>query len=143
MDNVHDELRAWARTVLDSEDLERALILIDRQEQAGETRIRPDSEIPTSWNRCLMDLHDEPNHLPRIESVWLFISQDKDGEGVCAAPMGALGMVPLIAADPARLASMMGFARQLAGMTGKTIRLIRMTAREEIEVIQPSEPRQG
>jgi hypothetical protein len=102
---------------------------------------RPDFEIPTFWNRCLMDLHDEPNHLPRIESVWLFISQDEGGEGVCAAPMGQYGMMPLIAADPARLASMVGFARQLASMTGKTIRLIRLTAREELEVIAPSEPR--
>jgi transglutaminase-like putative cysteine protease len=43
----------------------------------------------------------------RIDKVWLFVSVDETGEGVCAAPLlGPCSLVSLIAADKARLESL-------------------------------------
>lgn len=52
-------------------------------------------------------IDDRDNHL-KIESIWAFVSVDDDGnEGVCAAQlMGPGSLMPLIAADPARLDSL-------------------------------------
>jgi hypothetical protein len=78
------------------------------------------------------------NEQLRIDEVYLFVSIDETGEGVCAAPlMGPDSLVPLIAADEARLKSLVPVARQLAKMTGGKIKLIKFTAREEIMEITP------
>lgn len=82
-------------------------------------------------------IHNPPNNLPRIDSVWAAVSVDEHGEGLCAV-MTPGGWVPLIAADEARLKDIREWAKQLArtrAYTGKTIRLIRLTTREELEVI--------
>lgn len=85
-----------------------------------------------------MTMHDPGNYLPRIDSLWAVLSVDAGGEGLCAAPL-APGMlsVPLIAADEARLESILLIAREIAKRTGKTVRVVRFHAREEIEVIAP------
>jgi hypothetical protein len=80
---------------------------------------------------------DPGNYLERIEHVWAFLSVDDGGEGVCAAPMGGLGMVPLIAADEARLESLKPIAAHIAKMFGKPVRLVKFTTREEVEVFEP------
>ena len=80
-----------------------------------------------------------PNHLLRIDSCYLFISSDEQGEGLCAAPMPNFpGLMPLIAADPAWLRQLMALAQELATLTGKTIRLIKLTQREQLAVIEPA-----
>ena len=86
-------------------------------------------------------IFDNPkNYIPRIESIWAIVSVDPvDGnEGVVAAPLQA-GMlsVPLIAADKARLDSILPLARAIAGASGTKLKLVRFHAREEIEVIEP------
>jgi hypothetical protein len=79
-----------------------------------------------------------PNYLLRIDQVWVFVSVDDDGnEGVCAAPMLGMGVVPLIAADEARLASLLPVAQRIATMSGKTVKLVKLSTREELQVIQP------
>jgi predicted pyridoxine 5'-phosphate oxidase superfamily flavin-nucleotide-binding protein len=88
-----------------------------------------------------MIIHNPGNHLLRIDALWAFISVDKDGhEGVIAAPLGNMGTVPLVAADEARLQSLMPIARQICDALGTTVRLIKLTTREEIAVLNP---RQG
>jgi len=79
-----------------------------------------------------------PNTLPRIDSIWAYVSVDADGnEGVCAAPIGHGGMcMPLIAVDEARLSSITPIAEALARITGMTIKLVRFTAREELRNIK-------
>jgi hypothetical protein len=79
-----------------------------------------------------------PNQQLRIDGVYLFVSVDETGEGVCAAPlMGPGSLVPLIAADEARLKSLIPVARNLAKITSLKIKLIKFTAREEIMDITP------
>jgi hypothetical protein len=75
--------------------------------------------------------------LERIDHIWAFVSFDAGGEGVCAAPMGGLGMVPLIAADERRIEALKPMAAHIAKVSGKPVRLVKFTTREEIEVYQP------
>lgn len=78
-----------------------------------------------------------PNAMPRIGSIWAYLSVDASGnEGVCAAPlMGPGSLVPMIAADQARLASLTPIAEQIAEFTGMTITLVEFTARVEHRAI--------
>jgi hypothetical protein len=79
-----------------------------------------------------------PNEQLRIDEVWLFISVDETGEGVCGAPLlGAGSLVPLIAADEARLKSLIPVARQLARDSGRQIKLIKLSQRTELMTIAP------
>jgi hypothetical protein len=82
------------------------------------------------------------NTMPRIESVYAFLSVDaEDGnEGVVGAPMGALGCVPLIAADEQRLEQLRQIAQAISNRSKAQIRLVKFTKREEIGFIQPVSP---
>lgn len=84
-----------------------------------------------------------PNQQLRIDEVWMFISVDETGEGVCAAPlMGPDSMVPLIAADEARLKSMIPIAWAIARESGKQIKLIKLSQRTELMTFDPNETAQ-
>jgi hypothetical protein len=79
-----------------------------------------------------------PNEQLRIDEVWLFISVDQTGEGVCAGPlMGPGTLVPLIAADKARMESLIPVARQIAQASGKPVKLIKFSTRSEVMTIGP------
>jgi hypothetical protein len=80
---------------------------------------------------------DPGNYLGRIEVIWAALSVDAGGEGVCAAPMGGLGSVPLIAADRARLDSIMPMAKRIADIFGKPVRIAKFTKREDVQILQP------
>jgi hypothetical protein len=84
-------------------------------------------------------IHNPPNKL-HIDAIWVFVSSDKDGnEGVIAIETAA-GMMPLIAADEDRLKSLRPIAKQVAAgraATGKEVKLIKFTMREELETITP------
>ncbi|MCP3471445.1 hypothetical protein NLM33_18890 [Bradyrhizobium sp. CCGUVB1N3] len=84
------------------------------------------------------EVHSPPNELRRIDAVWAFISSDETGEGLCAAPlMGPGTLIPLIAADEERLKLCLPWARWIAAMSGKTIKLIKLSQRAEIMEIGP------
>ena len=81
-------------------------------------------------------LHKPKNTLLRIDAIYAFVSVDEDGnEGVCAMPLPGLGPVPMIAADAARLKSLIPMAEKLAKLSGIKIRLIKLTTRKEIREI--------
>ena len=82
-------------------------------------------------------LHQPKNTMPRIETIWAFVSVDpEDGkEGVCAARFGGM-MLPLIAADPVRLEILREIAEQLVQDSGMTIRLAKFTCREDVETLE-------
>jgi hypothetical protein len=83
-------------------------------------------------------VHSPPNEQLRIDEVWMFVSIDETGEGVCAAPlMGPDSLVPLIAADTKRLQQLIPWAREIARATGKTIKLLKFTTRSEEMEITP------
>jgi hypothetical protein len=79
------------------------------------------------------------NTMPRIDAIWAFLSVDeKDGnEGVTAATIGN-HLVPLIAADEKRLASLRPIAQNMAERFGMKIRLVKFHVREVIEEYGPS-----
>jgi hypothetical protein len=82
-------------------------------------------------------IHAPPND-QKIEHVWMVISSDEEGEGVCAAPLfGSGSLVPLIAADEERLESILPIAKILARESGKTIKLIKFSVREDVMEITP------
>jgi len=83
-------------------------------------------------------LHQPKNTMPRIEALFAFLSVDEDdgNEGVVAAPMGG-ALMPLIAADEARLEGIRPIAQKLANLAKMKIRLVRFTNREEIGFVQP------
>jgi hypothetical protein len=69
------------------------------------------------------------NHLPRIDEV----SVDEGGDGVMSVQLGNTHF-PLIAADPARLASLIPMAKDAAAAGRTVVRLVKFTTREEIDV---------
>lgn len=83
-------------------------------------------------------MHSPPNEQLRIDEVWLFVSMDETGEGVCAAPvMGAGSLVPLIAADEERMKALIPWAKKLAALSGKQVKLIKLSRRNDVMTIQP------
>lgn len=78
-----------------------------------------------------------PNHLPRIEKLWAYLSRDEatGSEGLCAATYSDGSLLPLIAADETRLASLRSMAEQIAAATGKTIVLVEFTGRVDLRKI--------
>lgn len=86
-------------------------------------------------------VHDPPNDPgKRINSVWLVIATDANGdEGVVGSNIGGMQM-PLIASDERRRDSIIRIAQEAARYTDKTLKLIRLTTRENVQDIEPSEP---
>lgn len=78
------------------------------------------------------------NHLEKITEVFVYASSDKDGEGVIAqtidTPDGMM-MMPFICADRDRMESLRPMAERIARESGKKIKLIRLSVREELEDI--------
>jgi NAD(P)H-dependent flavin oxidoreductase YrpB (nitropropane dioxygenase family) len=76
-------------------------------------------------------LHTPPNHLFRIDTVWLAVSIDASGnEGVCAVSIdighGPM-LMPLMAADKRRLQSfVLPRAKELAATIGVEIRVVKI-----------------
>lgn len=72
-----------------------------------------------------------------IRDVYVFVAVHADGdEGVPAVDLGGT-MMPLIAADPVRLEELRPLAARIARLSGKPLKLVRFTTREEIETIDP------
>lgn len=83
-------------------------------------------------------VHTPPNYLPQIDKIWAVLSVDEGGEGVVAVPMlNGNGMLPLIAADEARLNDIVKMARAAGSVTGKKMRLVRFNHREVVGDIEP------
>jgi hypothetical protein len=80
----------------------------------------------------------EPQNKKTIDTIWLVISTDDTGEGVCAGPLLGPGtLAPLIAADEERLASIKPWAELIAATTNRTLKLIKFSVREEVMEIKP------
>jgi|SRR5262245_9959494 len=76
---------------------------------------------------------NKPGHV--IDAVWVVVSRDANGEGMCAGPMPPLPVVPYIAADEARLESVVAMAADLARITGQTFTLIKLSRRDVVGTI--------
>ena len=71
--------------------------------------------------------------MPRIEEMYAFVAEDfePDDEGVVAMSVGDV-MLPLVGADMARVESLRPIARNISAETGKRIKLLHFTHREEL-----------
>lgn len=70
--------------------------------------------------------------------MYVFAAEEgPDDEGVVAfsGPNGM--MYPMVGADDARVMHLMPIAKKIAKETGTRIHVLRFTAREEMEVIEP------
>lgn len=78
----------------------------------------------------------EPKNTVHIDAVWAVLSVDpKDNtEGIVAfnTPEGAM---PLLAADPARVESILGVARDMKRYTNHKMMLVKFTSREDVETL--------
>lgn len=79
-------------------------------------------------------VHSPPNTIPRIETIWAVVSVDATGEGICGAMIGGQWM-SLTTASEHLVPSLLQIAGDVSKMTKKKLRLIKMTAREDIEEI--------
>lgn len=79
-------------------------------------------------------IHAPQNRTRHIDQVWLVVSRDEAGEGVCASMVDGI-LMPLITADENRLPWIREQATLMARMTNKTLTLIRLSERTDIEII--------
>lgn len=79
-------------------------------------------------------VHSPPNTISHIETIWAVVSVDATGEGICGAMIGGQWL-SLTTASEHLVPSIMDLARDVSKITGKRLRLIKMTAREDIEEI--------
>ena len=70
-----------------------------------------------------------------IGEIFVFVCKDDKGDEGVPAFQAPLGMMPLIAADRARLSDLKPIAKMLTIAAGRKITLCRFTGREELEVI--------
>lgn len=79
-------------------------------------------------------VHNPKDYLEKIEEVYCFVSVDEGGEGVVGHNFGGV-MMPFVCADKARMEQLKPIAKEMAQMTGRKIKLIKLTHREELEDI--------
>jgi len=71
--------------------------------------------------------------MPRIEEMYAFVAEDSgpDDEGIVGMGTKA-GWMPLVGADMTRVESLKPIARNIAAQTGKKIKLLHFTHREDL-----------
>jgi len=71
--------------------------------------------------------------MPRIEEMYAFVAEDTgpDDEGIVDMSVGSV-MLPLVGADMSQADSLRSMARNVSVQTGKKVRLIRFTQREDL-----------
>lgn len=76
----------------------------------------------------------DDNTMPRIDSIWAFVSIDPvdKNEGVVTVAIGNT-MMPMIAADEERLAYLKPIAEGMTVFSGMKIKLVKFSQREEVE----------
>jgi hypothetical protein len=74
--------------------------------------------------------------MPKIAEIFAFVCEDKgpDDEGIVGIKLGK-EWTPLVGADMKRVALLRPIAEDIAKKTGKKIKLIHFTNREELEEI--------
>lgn len=83
--------------------------------------------------KVYLNHHNELNH---IDEIFVFVSSDETGEGIIGQTIEMMGspvFMPFVCADQARVKSLKPLAKKIANETGKKIKLIRLSVREDIE----------
>ena len=84
---------------------------------------------------------DKNFSLEKITEVYCFVSSCEDGEGIIGQTIKLPDIyyptfVPFVWADKARMESLKPLAKNIARESGKKVKLIKLTQREEIEDIE-------
>jgi len=84
--------------------------------------------------------HKPKNTIEKITEVYCFVSVDERGEGIIGHSMeipetGQQMMMPFVCADKARMESLKPLAKKMSLESGMKVKLIKLTNREELEVI--------
>jgi hypothetical protein len=85
----------------------------------------------------LTTVHAPPNTIERIETIWAVLSVDANGEGICGSRIGGSWMTLTVSDEKLVEKVLMPIARKLSADTGKKLRLVKFTMREEIMEITP------
>ncbi len=76
--------------------------------------------------------------MPRINQMYVFAAEEgPDDEGVVAFSGPDGQWYPMVGADDARVMHLMPEAKKIAKLTGRRIRVLKFTTRQEMEVIEP------
>ena len=75
-------------------------------------------------------IHDEANEAP-ITEIYAYLSTDENGEGICGAMMGGV-WTPLVTSKRRIAEAMRPVARDLEQKSGKPVKLVKFSVREEI-----------
>lgn len=78
------------------------------------------------------------NHLEKITEIYAFVSVDTGGEGIVGMTLPVNGretFMPFVCADKKRMESLKLIAKTIAKDSGKTIKLIKLTNRKDIETL--------
>ena len=77
-------------------------------------------------------VEDPGNYIGRMDFIYVFLSVDDGGEGICA-----INNLPLVMSDRNRAERIKSRAHDIGRLTNKVIRLVRFGKREDIEVLRP------
>lgn len=74
--------------------------------------------------------------MSRIDEIFAFVFEDTgpEDEGIIATSLGGIG-ITLVGADMSWAESLKPIARQIVQQTGKKVKLLRFSTREELEEI--------
>jgi hypothetical protein len=84
----------------------------------------------------MADIYIVPDNTAPVDRLWAFLSVDQNGEGLVASNFAGHWM-PMITGDERQLPKMRKAAQEIARVTGRTIKLVMLTAREELEEFKP------
>ncbi len=75
--------------------------------------------------------------MPKITEIYAFVAEDSgpNDEGITAMPVGHFWM-PMVGADMARVNWLRPVAAKIARRTGKPVKILRFSHREELGVIK-------
>lgn len=80
------------------------------------------------------------NSLEKITEMYAFVSVSEEGEGVVGVTMPINGretFMPFVCADKERMESLKPLAVTIGKEANKTIRLIKLSNRKDIEIFEP------
>lgn len=72
-----------------------------------------------------------------IAEVFAFLAEETEGDGIVAVSRGPM-LFPLVTSNPGNLPRMREDAQAVADKVGCRVRLVRFTAREDVETIVPA-----
>ena len=87
----------------------------------------------------MQDVTPGNNYLKEITEIYAYVSHDENGEGLIGMTMNIKGenvFMPFVCADKLKMELLKPSAKDIARQSRKTVKLIRLSVREELEVYE-------